>query len=127
TEGYFVGVSNAAFGRLIVRRVSNPGGAPTISRDLAVTVTNTAFPLTVPHLGNTGGTNGNLDALDERLFAAHIRNGRLWTAHNLQVDGGGVASVTGGRDGVRWYELNGVRSSDNGGVPVIVQSGTIFD
>ncbi len=31
------------------------------------------------------------------------------------------------RNAVRWYELNGIRSTDNGGVPVVVQSGTIFD
>src|SRR6185436_7762229 len=41
-----------------------------------------------------------------------------------------VSTSTGGttgRDGVRWYELNGIRSTDNGGTPVIVQSGTLFD
>jgi len=31
TEGYIIGVSNANFGSLILRRVSNPGGTPAIS------------------------------------------------------------------------------------------------
>ncbi len=80
-------------------------------------------------MGNTGGTNGNLDGLDDNLFAAHIRNGRLWTAHGIAVLATGVASGTNTnrRNAVRWYELNGVRSSDNGGTPVVVQSGTVFD
>jgi len=28
TEGYFIGADNASFGRLVLRRISNPGGAP---------------------------------------------------------------------------------------------------
>ena len=123
TQGYFIGVDNATFGTLMFRRVSNPGTTPTISANIARSVSTTSFPIAVPHLGNTGGNDGQLDALDDRLFAAHIRNGRLWTAHNIQVDATGVASDTGGRDGVRWYELN-VPSS---GTPTVVQSGTLFD
>src|SRR5262249_56931174 len=61
--------------------------------------------------------------LDDRLFAAHIRNGRLWTAQNIAVTSAGVASNsnTARRDGIRWYELNGIRSTDNAGVPVVVE------
>ena len=129
TEGYLIGVSNAAFGRLVFRRVTDPGGTPTISANILLTVSSTSFPITVDHLGDTGGTAGNVDALDDRLFAAHIRNGRLWTSHNIAVAATGVASNSNAqrRNAVRWYELNGVRSTDNGGTPVVVQSGTIFD
>lgn len=128
-EGYFIGVSNAAFGRLNFRRITNPDTTPTISADILLTVASTSFPITVDHLGDTGGTAGNLDALDDRLFAAHIRNGRLWTSHNIAVLPTGVSSGTNAqrRNAVRWYELNGIRSVDNGGTPVVVQSGTIFD
>ncbi|MFL6230224.1 MAG: lamin tail domain-containing protein [Pyrinomonadaceae bacterium] len=126
TEGYFIGVSNAAFGRLIMRRIGTPGGTPTISADILITVSATSFPITVDHLGDTGGTNGNLDSLDDRLYAAHIRNGRLWTAHNMAVTAAGVASNsnTNRRNGVRWYELNVPPTT---GTPTVVQSGTIFD
>ena len=82
-EGYFIGVSNTLFGRLVLRRVATPGGTPTVSANIGITVPATAFPLLVPHLGNTGGAAGNLSAVDDRLFAAHLRNGRLWTAHAL--------------------------------------------
>jgi hypothetical protein len=105
TEGYFIGVDNATFSTLMIRRVSNPGGTPTLSANVSLTVPTTRYPFTVPHLGNTGGTNGYLDALDDRLFAAHIRNGRLWTAHNINVTASGVASTIRGRDAVRWYEI----------------------
>ena len=131
-EGYFIGVSNTAFGRLVFRRVSNPGGTPTISGNILLTVNATSFALVVDHLGNTnpgGGTTGRLDGLGDDLFAAHIRNGRLWTAHGNAVTSAGVSATTGAnrRDGVRWYELNGIRSTDNGGTPIVVQSGTVFD
>lgn len=128
-EGYFIGSSATTFGRLVLRRVSTPGGTPSISANILLTVSSTSIPIPVQHLGNTGGNNGRLDALDDRLFAAHIRNGRLWTAHNIAVTSAGVASTTDAqrRDAVRWYELNGIRSTDNGGTPVVVQSGTIFD
>jgi hypothetical protein len=36
----------------------------TISGNIAITVPATAYPLNVPHLGNTGGSAGFLDALD---------------------------------------------------------------
>jgi hypothetical protein len=126
TEGYFIGVSNAAFGRLIFRRITDPGGTPTISADILITVSATSFPITVDHLGDTGGTNGNLDALDDRLYSALIRGGRLWTAHNMAVTAAGVASnsSTARRNGVRWYELSVPPTT---GTPTVVQSGTIFD
>jgi hypothetical protein len=125
-EGYFIGVDNATFGTLMLRRVSDPGGTPSISGNASITVNSTSFPIPVDHLGNTGGNNGRLDALDDRLFAAHIRNGRLWTAHNIKVNSSGVGTTFGGqlRDGVRWYELNVPVGS---GTPTVVQSGTIFD
>ena len=138
TEGYFIGVSNAAFGRLIMRRISTPGATPTISADILITVNSTFFPVPVDHLGNTNVADadldlfadGDLDALDDRLYSAHIRNGRLWTAHNIAVNASGVGTAwTDGsntvvRDGVRWYELNVPVGT---GTPTVVQSGTTFN
>jgi hypothetical protein len=127
-EGYFIGVDNATFSTLMIRRVSTPGATPTISANISLTVPTTTSPVKIEHLGNTGGANGRIDTLDDRLYAAHIRNGRLWTAHNFRVSTAGVASTSGtSRVAVRWYELNGIRSTDNGGVPVVIQSGTVFD
>lgn len=123
TEGYFIGVDNATFGTLMIRRVTTPGATPAISADIALTVPTTSIPATVPHLGNTGGANGNLDGSDDRLYAAHLRNGRLWTAHAIRVGASGVASTAAGaRNATRWYEIQNLTTT-----PTLVQSGTVFD
>jgi hypothetical protein len=128
-EGYFIGVSNIAYSRLVFRRVSDPGGTPTISDNIIRNVSSTAFPPSVAHLGNANGAFGQLDAVDDRLLAAHIRNGRLFTAQSIAVASTGVGSSydPDRRDAVRWYELNGIRSTDNSGLPVVVRFGTLYD
>ena len=123
TEGYFIGTDNATYSTLMIRRISNPGGAPTISGNISLTVPTTTFNGTIPHLGNTGGTSGNLDALDDRLFAAFIRGGHLFTSHSLGVSVAGVASTAAGfRNGSRWYDIQNLTA-----VPTLTQSGTVFD
>ena len=102
--GFFIGVDNASFGNLMLRRVSNPGGTPTISANVPIAVTATAPPITVRHLGNLGGANGQLDGGDDRLTSASLVNGRLWTAHTIGVTHTGQASGSANRDGVRWYK-----------------------
>jgi hypothetical protein len=123
TEGYFIGPDNATFNTLMLRRISDPGGTPTISANISIPATlTTKFPLTVPHLGNTGGTNGNVDALDDRLYSAVMRNGRLWTAHSIGVANTGIAGNSNTRNAVRWYEVQNLNAT-----PSVVQAGTIFD
>jgi Putative Ig domain. len=126
TEGYVIGVDSGVFGKLQLRRISNPAGTPSISGNITITIPLNGSTITVPHLGNTGGTGGNLDGLDYRLMGAHLRNGRLWLAENIAVDNTGAASTVNPsvtRMGVRWYELNGIPT---GQTPAIVQSGTVF-
>ena len=126
--GYFIGVDTFDFTELVLRRVTNPGSTsvtPTISGNITVTTPlPTNFPITVRHLGNTGSTNGQLDGLDDRLYAAHLRNGRLWTAHSIGVTNSGIAvpNGTANRNAVRWYELQNL-----GTTPTVLQSGTLFD
>jgi hypothetical protein len=130
TEGYFIGVSAQAFDRLNMRRIATSGGTPSISADIPFSVNTTSDTIPVAHLGNTGGDSGRLSALDDRLLAAYIRNGRLWTAHTIGTVGNGVAGGTVNgtpktkRDSVRWYELIVPAGS---GTPTVNQSGTIFD
>lgn len=123
-EGYFIGVSNVAFGRLVLRRITDPGGTPTISGNVLVSVATTQNPILANHLGNTGGVSGRLDALDDRLMNAVYRNGHLWTIHNIGVDNTGSASGTVTRNGTRWYDLIGIPT---GSAPAVNQSGTVFD
>jgi uncharacterized repeat protein (TIGR01451 family) len=124
TEGYFVGVDNATFSTMMFRRVTNPGSAtPTISANISVVLPTTTSPNPVTHLGNTGGNNGRLDSLDDRIYAAMVRNGRLWTAHNFRVSSAGVANTAAAsRNATRWYEFQNLTTT-----PTIVQSGTVFD
>ncbi|MCC6404722.1 MAG: hypothetical protein IT207_12005, partial [Fimbriimonadaceae bacterium] len=124
TQGYFIGVDNAAFGLLQMRRVSNPGGSPTISGNLPIGVPSTAFPLDAQHPGSAT----RLDALDDRLYNAAIRRDRitgnrtLVTSHNIRINSSGVGSSGGDRTGSRWYEIGNLT-----GTPSLVQSGTAFD
>ena len=128
TESWVIGVNNVlpVTNELVLRKItfSAPGAWPpsSISANLALSVPATALPLTVPHLGNTGGTDGELDTLDDRLFDAKLRDGHIWTAHNIAVDATGAGSDTGDRDGARWYEID-----VTGVAPALVQSGTLFD
>jgi len=127
TEGYFIGTDNSVFGRLVVRRVSNPGGSPSISGNLNITVPTTNLPILVPHLGMATSTR-KLDALDDRLFSARLHTNKLtgvaslWTSHNIQVNASGVAASNGGRNGARWYEIGSLSST-----PILLMSGTLFD
>jgi hypothetical protein len=124
TEGYIVGVDNATFSTMMFRRITNPGTlTPTISGNISVTVPTTTFPNRVEHAGNTGSLNGGFDSLDDRLFEAMIRNGRLWTAHNFRVSAAGVANTAAqARNATRWYEFQNLTTT-----PTLVQSGTVFD
>ncbi len=117
-QGYVIGVDNLLFGQLMLRRVSNPDGAPSLSANVAITVPTTALPTSVPHPGGVVP----LDAIDDRLLQAVVRDGRLWTTHQFEVNGAGVAQSGGGRNAVRWYEVQNL-----GGSPSLVQSGTVFD
>ena len=116
--GFVIGVDNAFFGSLVMHRINSPAAAPSISGPIAIGVAPTALPLDVPHPGGTLP----LDGLDDRLLQAVIRNGRLWTSQQIDVDTTGQAVATGGRNAVRWYELGGLEAT-----PSIVQSGTVFD
>lgn len=126
TEGYFIGVDNANFGLLQIRRVSTPGGTPSVSGNISVTVPATAFPILQVVKGSTA--THRLDGLEDRLFAAHIKKNKitgvssLWTAHNIEVNTSGVATSGGGRNGSRWYEIQNMTST-----PTLFQSGTLFD
>ena len=131
-EGYFIGEDPCFFNTLQIRRVSNPGGTPTLSSDLTVTVPKTREP--IDQVQPAPGLS--LDALDDRLFAAAIHQNKitgastLWTAHNLQVDTSGVACgppdpgpcTGGGRNGSRWYEIGSLT-----GTPTLLQAGTLLD
>ena len=87
----------------MLRRVSNPGATPTISANISIPVAATALPIPVRHKGNTGGANGYLSAIDDRLGSIYLSAGHAWMAHTIGVTETGAAGNS--RDGVRWYEI----------------------
>jgi hypothetical protein len=126
-SGYVVGPDASFFSRLDMLKINDPGGTPSLTPStITVPATYAPSPFPVP----APGTNGGLDALDDRLFEAMI--GRdptgtptLWTAHNILVNGSGaVASPpqSGNRSAARWYQLGNLA-----GTPSLLQSGTVFD
>lgn len=126
TEGYFIGVDQAVFSRLDIHRISNPGAVPSASAVINLTVPQTSFPLSQV----SSGAAQNMDANDDRIFAAMIRKNKiagtssLWVAHAIAVTSAGVGATSGAgrRNGARWYEINNLTAT-----PALVQSGTVFD
>ena len=128
TAGYFIAIDGKTYGTLYARKVSNPGGTPILGPNLKLTVPTTSGPTDVPHLGSTN----KLSAIDERLLVAKINRNALtgetslWTSHHITTSSFGVAvngGSTGGRTGVRWYEIRGYDT----GTLSLRQSGTVFD
>jgi hypothetical protein len=122
TEGYVVGTDRSDHTLLHLLRISTPGTTPAISEYLSIPISYYASPILVPHLNNNAGANGYLDPVDQRLMAAHYRNGMLWTCHNVGVDNtGGTNGIT--RDGVQWFALTNIPT---GSTPALSQSGLVF-
>jgi hypothetical protein len=123
TVGYIIGTDGSSFGRLILRRITDPGGTPSISDNIPITIPSTYYPSTVPHKGNTGGASGYLDGIDDRLCGSHIRSNKLYTVHNIGTNSHGVSSpsLPMSANGCRWYEIS------LGDSPTLNQSGTIYD
>ena len=117
TEGYFI--SATYHNILTLLRIGTPGGTPTLS-SANVYVPNYYWYYSAPHLG---GTAGDLSIAGDRLYAAHLRNGRLWLVHNVLADATGTSSATGDRGASRWYEIKDVSTA----TPSVTQSGTFFD
>src|SRR6185437_4306976 len=114
----YVGNDFATVGKFDVLRVGTPGGTPTLSSSLAVTVPSDSNALSVP----ASNSSKNLDGGDFRLTDASIRNGKLYTTEALQVNSAGTATDSGDRDASRWYELTNL-----GTTPTLNRSGTVFD
>ncbi len=123
TFGYVVSTTNSS-GTLRLFRISNPDTSPVLSAPVNFNVLSMADPNSIPALGSSA----NLDSIDRRLIGAQLRTNTLtgvqtlWTSHQIRINSSGVASGSGDRVGVRWYEIGNVT-----GTPTLVQAGTIFD
>jgi len=111
TKGYLIGVDHtsdvtpSAAQALMIRSITLVNNIPNISGNCGVTIQRTALPINVPHQFNTIGSSGYLLPSDDRLCISHVRNGILYTAHNIGVDNTGVSTGTVTRDACRWYMI----------------------
>ncbi|MEZ5966125.1 MAG: hypothetical protein R3F56_19975 [Planctomycetota bacterium] len=100
-------VSRQSSTLLRVRRVNPPLTAPTLTNVGSVSIPSHSSAPTAPALGSTT----NINTIDARPMNAIFRNGSIYTAHNISVNG---------RAGCRWYEM--------GIAPLgLRQSGTLGD
>ncbi|MGE5344514.1 MAG: hypothetical protein ACM3JH_01045 [Acidithiobacillales bacterium] len=129
TEGWLIGTDNYSWSQLDLIRITNPGTASPTSSSVPIATANQGSPITQPHLGNTGGPAGEIDAIDNRPMIATYRDGSLWTSMPVGVtmSGGvctGVAGGTADRDAVFWWEIRGIPT---GSTPSIHQAGIVCD
>lgn len=132
TVGYFIGidlsdprpVNQPTTSNLAIYRVTNlAAGTPTISGPFFVPIPTVDLPYLI---GAPQGQGPNLDPVDGRLIAAHIRYGQLWTSHAVGLNAAGTSAyATGGtpdRIGAVWYTLGNLT-----GAPNIAQRGVQYD
>jgi hypothetical protein len=123
TQGYIIGTDIGFLNRINIRRVSNPGGVPTLSATITLPVSNTNN-LNQAALGSTIDVNTS----DARLFAASIRKNKitgastLWTAQSVETNVTCTPAGSGAsrRLGAKWYEIGNLTTT-----PTILQFGTL--
>ncbi len=123
TEGYIIGSDPSGASRLNIRRVSNPGGTPTLGANVQLAVTNTNLS---PQ--RASGSTTQINVSDPRLFAASIRKNKLtgattlWTANSVETTAACAPSTTGNtrRLGARWFEIGTLTTT-----PTILQQGIL--
>jgi len=130
---YFVG------NQIQIQRILNAGSnTPTLGPVVTVTLPASfaSASLTAPHKGNLFGTVGGLQVTTPSLgTGVHVRNHQLYLVTDNQIDSSGNASATGDRYGIIWWQFDltgdttgkGLGTETPSTVPVLVQSGTIFD
>jgi len=126
-EGYFIGISFApsnSTNQLQLRKVLNPGGVPSITPNIILTVPLIQPPLPVPHKDSGVSPGSSFNAQDNRLTNAVIQKGSLWTVHTIAVNASGNSSFT-NRDGLRWYEIS--LPTTLAASPKLRQAGTVYD
>ena len=72
TQGYIIGTDPGFLNRINIRRISNPGGTPTMGPTITLAVSNTSM-LNQAAMGSTTDVNTS----DARLFSASIRKNKI--------------------------------------------------
>ncbi|MDP4284313.1 MAG: hypothetical protein Q8891_07815 [Bacteroidota bacterium] len=123
TNGYFIGASQTAYSRLVLKRVSYTGTTPTLSSDINLSTLTTYTPMNPPSQGGIA-----LDGDDRRLVAAMIHENKithtsgLWVAQGSLMNSAGIGGSGGDRDGAVWFEIGNLSTS-----PAILLSASMCD
>lgn len=115
-RAWIVSSSTTLFANVHYRTVTWSGGAPTLSGTTILSTPGFGPVRNAPAQGSI-----EVNAADDRLQMAVIRNGRLWTCRNVGVNSTGGSSGS-DRTGCEWLELN-----VTGAAASLVQSGRVFD
>jgi len=123
TQGFIIGSDTQFLNRLSIRKVSNPGGAPSLGANVSLVISNTNNS-NQPALGSSTAINSS----DTRLFSASIRKNKitgvtsLWTSHSVETDATCTPSGFGNerRLGAKWYEIGNLS-----GTPSVTRFGTL--
>ena len=121
--GYIIGTDPGFLNRINLRKVTNPGGTPTLGPTITLAISNTSM-LSQKALGSTV----DLETTDTRLFAASIHKNKisgalsLWTAHAVETDTTCTPAGSGNsrRIGAKWYEIGNLATT-----PTVTQFGTL--
>ncbi len=126
TVGYFISIDSFSKNHLALYRVFNPGSeSPTLSSPILLEVPQICTSLSVSNQNATPGREArSISGSDNRLMMAQIRDGHLWTTHNIGVNNQGICNTEEPptRDGARWYEIDVTQTQ-----PSLIQYGTLFD
>jgi len=126
TEGYFIGVDSFTSGKLNILRVSDPGGTPTLSQMLSITVPSTAHPIPQAHRGDTLNKNSiplTIASLPPPFSKTNLPaltlSGPLTTSKLIRMVLASSAVIAMARAGMK--------SATSPELPRLFQSGTLFD
>ena len=112
STGYVIGVDNTAFGQLVLRRIANPAGTPSISGDITINVPATHSRSTsrtrAARCRSTASTTGCCRRSSATAGCGRRTRSRSTAPRRRRRHGGG-------RTGIRWYELQNLDADAVGG------------
>lgn len=107
---------------LVLFRIPYPITAGVITGPIEVTVPLMPPAASVPTKSTVTALSPTIEALDNRVYSAHLRGLLLFTANTYRTDNTGNGNAAGDRNGIRWYALNNIT-----GTPGIFEIAPVFD
>ncbi len=121
-DGYIDRPRQPAVGQIDLRRITDPGGTPSISANQTLTCPPRRRRSPSRRRARRAGSTRSMTA-SSRRWSARGPDGTdtLWTAHNIRVLERGGDGSSGNRDAARWYQIGDLGSDP----PTLAQSGHV--